>query len=422
MSFTSSSQIYRHTQDSFVHRFLDVDGVDPIFSFFFTRQPNDSGSKMLLGGYDPSLAEPNATIHWMDVIEETGFWLVPMSGISVLEIGETARSGITNGTDPIPTSSDVEALPDLDFDFCKTTNNGFLTCGAIVDTGTSFIGVPQSHFEPLLSSIGKEGNCKKMSNSELWACSKCDVDVFPHVVFDFLSSENKSKQEITRLTLRPEDYLCSDCLKTDAPLEDLFNFFGITSKGCLMMFQPIPDRRTGSLEQWILGGTFIRAYVSVFDVENERVGFLATPADAQVSSQAALTLTSYRLTTYLLILFLAFGVVMCCGIFCRGGSNRTAGGEGAIIGGSRRGSHSHSRRASHALPWGENSLIYMNNRPTQQDHEFHQQQQLALQLQQEEMYRQQQQYLNQQQLQGQQYSYGSTPRSGTLVNMNDQQY
>lgn len=110
---------------------------------------------------------------------------------------------------------------------------------AIVDSGTSILTGPSDIVAQLAESIG----AKEIIAGEYLVA--CDYDNLPDFKFEIDSKF---------YTLSPEDYLIPD--------GDL----------CLlgMMGLDIP-RPTGPL--WILGDVFMRKYYTVFDQENEKVGF-----------------------------------------------------------------------------------------------------------------------------------------------------
>lgn len=110
---------------------------------------------------------------------------------------------------------------------------------AIVDSGTSILTGPSDIVAELAESIG----AKEIIAGEYLVA--CDYDNLPDFKFEINSKF---------YTLSPEDYLIPD------------------GELCLlgMMGLDIP-RPTGPL--WILGDVFMRKYYTVFDQENQKVGF-----------------------------------------------------------------------------------------------------------------------------------------------------
>ena len=113
-------------------------------------------------------------------------------------------------------------------------------CGVAVDTGTSLITGPRKDVHALVDAIGLEKDCS-------------NYDDLPDVHFVVSG---------TRFTLHPDDYVLAMHVK------------GTNEKKCALGFMPldVPPPR-GPL--WIFGDLFIRKYYTVFDRDNNRVGFAA---------------------------------------------------------------------------------------------------------------------------------------------------
>eukprot|EP01127_Copromyxa_protea_P005276 TRINITY_DN15228_c0_g1_i1.p1 TRINITY_DN15228_c0_g1~~TRINITY_DN15228_c0_g1_i1.p1 ORF type:complete len:371 (-),score=98.66 TRINITY_DN15228_c0_g1_i1:23-1135(-) len=111
--------------------------------------------------------------------------------------------------------------------------NGWLAyCKAIVDTGTSLIVLPTDAFNTLSSAIGTV-------NSD---CS--NIDSLPTIDFTFNSGS-------LTLPLSPSTYVIKD-----------------PQAGCVLGIQG-----SDGLPFWILGDTFMRQYYTVFDRDNNQIGF-----------------------------------------------------------------------------------------------------------------------------------------------------
>ncbi|NXU76311.1 PEPC protein, partial [Oreotrochilus melanogaster] len=94
---------------------------EPIFSFYFSRQPTyEYGGELVLGGIDPQFFRGD--IVWAPVTQEL-YWQVPVDGFA---IGQSPTGWCRQG------------------------------CQAIVDTGTSLLTVPQEYMESFLQAVGAQ--------------------------------------------------------------------------------------------------------------------------------------------------------------------------------------------------------------------------------------------------------------------------
>ncbi|XP_074119143.1 pepsin B [Sminthopsis crassicaudata] len=94
---------------------------EPIFSFYFSRQPTQQyGGELILGGVDPQLY--SGRISWAPVTQEV-YWQI---GIEEFAIGNQATGWCSQG------------------------------CQAIVDTGTFLLAVPQQYMNAFLQATGAQ--------------------------------------------------------------------------------------------------------------------------------------------------------------------------------------------------------------------------------------------------------------------------
>jgi len=109
-------------------------------------------------------------------------------------------------------------------------------CETIVDTGTYLIYGPQDQVNKLLGGIGNVDDCK-------------GIDKLPHIHFDLMSNQT--------LTLSPHDYILQ------------FDVNGV--RECVVGISPDHD------VIWTLGQVFLKSYYTVFDRDNDRIGFASIP-------------------------------------------------------------------------------------------------------------------------------------------------
>jgi len=191
--------------------------IPKLFSIFFSNDPDylDSPSHIWFGGYDLAIVGDNATWHFTPVIQrdygDLKYWGVKMTGFQLV------------GSD----SRDVLAEMYL-------SSQG---CYAIVDTGTSGIGIPQQFYSEIVEFLTKGMNCQGN------ICYSTQLADFPDLVFQLASD--------LVLPLRASDYVT--CTSWDT---------------CIFKIQPIVGET-----YWVLGDVFIEAYYTLFDIENMRIGF-----------------------------------------------------------------------------------------------------------------------------------------------------
>jgi cathepsin D len=107
-------------------------------------------------------------------------------------------------------------------------------CPAIVDTGTSGIGVPDAAYGDIMQVVTYNKQCDQ------YVCDGVSYDDFPIIAIQLSHDQT--------FPLLPSDYLL--CQGSE----------------CMIRIQP-----TGNL--FILGDSFIAAYYTLFDVGNRQVGF-----------------------------------------------------------------------------------------------------------------------------------------------------
>ncbi|XP_040472496.1 LOW QUALITY PROTEIN: gastricsin [Falco naumanni] len=116
--------------------------TEPIFSFYFSRQPTyNYGGELVLGGVDTELF--NGDIMWAPVTQEL-YWQV---AIDEFAIGQSATGWCSEG------------------------------CQAIVDTGTFLLTVPQNYMEIFVESLGAQ------QTSEGYAVDCNEVQNMPAITF-----------------------------------------------------------------------------------------------------------------------------------------------------------------------------------------------------------------------------------------------
>ncbi|XP_039941496.1 pepsin B [Hirundo rustica] len=118
--------------------------AEPIFSFYFSRQPTyEYGGELILGGVDPQLFQGDIT--WAPVTQEL-YWQVALEEFAV---GQSVSGWCSQG------------------------------CQAIVDTGTFLLTVPQEYLESILEALGAQETSYGVS----YAVDCNDTQSMPPIAF-----------------------------------------------------------------------------------------------------------------------------------------------------------------------------------------------------------------------------------------------
>lgn len=189
-----------------------------IFSFFLTKSNGKLQSELTIGGYNEDLVDGELFYH--ELLEEF-YWTVKMERILI------------NG---------------IDSNLCHN-------CKAIIDTGTSLITGPSEEVGELLDKLSIDESCERID--------KLPIITF---VFDGVGYDIKHDDYIIDISDEEENYSNenNNNSNNDANIKK--------KKSCsgLFMALDIPEPRGPA---WILGDLFLMNYLSVFDRENNRVGF-----------------------------------------------------------------------------------------------------------------------------------------------------
>ncbi|KAK9875095.1 hypothetical protein WA026_005890 [Henosepilachna vigintioctopunctata] len=181
-----------------------------IFSFYLNRNPNEEdGGEIVFGGIDSSRYKGDISYVPVDV---KGYWQFKM---------DAASSGSV-----------------------AVCEGG---CEAVADTGTSMIMVPKADMAKLHKVLGGTKVPGQDLDEYIIDCNK--IESMPSVEFTIGGKQ---------FVLEAKDYV----VKTgEGPIEE-----------CILGFVG-DDMKTRSGLIWILGDVFIGKYYTVFDMENDRVGF-----------------------------------------------------------------------------------------------------------------------------------------------------
>jgi hypothetical protein len=154
------------------------DDVPDHFSVYLSNDPSDTDkpSMVVFGGYDLSLVSENASWHFTPVVRygygEDTYWSVKVNAVKI--VGKDDHSLVLG-------------------EVCSSSSSA---CKAIVDTGTSELGVPSAYYADLMGYVTSGLSCHGTT------CYGASLSDFPDLSFG-LYPDNQ-------FPLRAEDYVsCS---------------------------------------------------------------------------------------------------------------------------------------------------------------------------------------------------------------------
>jgi len=187
-----------------------------VFSFYLGGKLNSYIPQFTLDGYDTRLIANGSDLEYCDLIENL-YWTVNVKSVELR--GSKGNYALLNVGEPQQDQLVIEQ--------------------AVVDSGTSLIVLDAVTYSLLFDLMSVYVDCAMML--EYITCFERDLSKYPNIVVNLCGTE---------YTLEPEDYL-----------EDYIDFY-------LVMIEGMAD-----FYYVLLGNTFMRKYYTVFDQDNNRMGF-----------------------------------------------------------------------------------------------------------------------------------------------------
>ncbi len=223
-----------------------------IFSFYFSYE--EDRSNIIFGNVDKTNMLSNFT--FVDVVSSS-FWEIDIYDI---------------------------LIGDYPTDFCRLLREKTGKCGVAIDSGTSLFAGPSEFILSIKDRLSVKSDCSNFF-------SLPDI----HIVLKSRKSYESKEQTLTKITLKPEDYLLNGHrIKNykNSEKEDFIENFSeerLKSINCSPGFMPInvPAPR-GPL--FIFGEMFLKKFYTVFDKDRKVIGFsLANHQKNKISENLLLT-------------------------------------------------------------------------------------------------------------------------------------
>jgi cathepsin D len=193
-----------------------------VFSFYYSRNEGQRNSELTLGGWDEQHIDGD--IHFHNVVDKY-YWLLDAENILV------------NGQD---------------IGLCKRGG-----CKVVADTGTSILTGPSDQVMDLLDKLNIDEDCKNvMELPQL-------TFVLDGVHYDLDANDYVMKIDQSGNELPYHTFASSD------------SFVEMGDCQCVGAFMPL-DVPEPQGPAWILGDVFLTKYYSIYDRDNDRVGFAKT--------------------------------------------------------------------------------------------------------------------------------------------------
>ena len=198
-----------------------------VFSFYLTAEQQSTGSRFILGEPDPAYAPHGITYYpLVPQVREAQQWVIPVDRL-------------VTGWSADGRSSDAHGL-------CENR-----PCVALMDTGTSFVGLPTLAFLSIKQLIlSRRPDCAYDVNHAEISCSDPSFAKLPTLTLTLAGSHVYH--------LQPRHYM----------VDGVVGLLGI-------------HPTSAEADFLVLGDTFLKTFYTVFDMDAERVGIAVMDGDAQ---------------------------------------------------------------------------------------------------------------------------------------------
>ncbi|KRX02448.1 Aspartic peptidase domain [Pseudocohnilembus persalinus] len=204
-----------------------------LFSLYLSGEKCSSSSVLTLGGYDPDMI--NGEINYLST-SKPGLWSIEIQQLKLI-------SG------------------------SKTTDVNILSSNAIIDSGTTKITFPSSDLNQIIKHLGKQDiKCSTLQNFQ---------------GLEELFCESKIKDTDLGIILKTQN------IEFKLNFQDLvnvcyFSFVDILGFVCKLDIQVVDINEDYLI---LLGDIFMKNYLTIFDEENDRIGFGKVSTDFELKQK-----------------------------------------------------------------------------------------------------------------------------------------
>lgn len=220
-----------------INTFGEKDSLQPMFSVFLSKTPEEDGS-ITFGGYDlAQYAKAGATesdVFWGNVNQNENYWTLGMSGAGLLD---------TSG---------------------KHADIAVKAKYAIMDTGVSYAILPTDDYSALTKQLNDYGvKCESPEGAhQSTSIAKCTCQSFNSLptIQIFLNTDSRNRDSGGKwLDLPPSSYMSMD------------------GAGCGQLRLTPSNEKFGKgnpSDYWIMGDIFLQNYYSIYDYPHSKMGLV----------------------------------------------------------------------------------------------------------------------------------------------------
>jgi len=136
-------------------------------------------------------------------------------------------------------------------------------CLAIVDSGTSFLGIPARIYRSVIEAITSNNQCLAIEGAVFCKATSNMTETYPTISINLYNNQNPAGMiSKTTFSLLPVNYMFPSFHDSTGNLY------------CYVGMQAVPaENWAKGYDVYVLGTTFLKTYYALFDMDNGQVGF-----------------------------------------------------------------------------------------------------------------------------------------------------